>query len=292
MFEALINRMLAYNYKNHVGLVTFSSEPQVAMPITHVLENFRRATNELSNRGDTALWDALALAGDQIEQYALKYPDAKKRIIVISDGMDTKSTANTNHGTTTALFRKGISVDSICLGDGQNADLRTLSYLLGSYKFRPSTLANAMAICEMEPILSLTQRLPIAFPLPNRAYSGFFNAQFNLARSRSVSTKVTDDCVPPFKRHPRLDDDFVQLTALAAQRKDDSLGGNIPSGSTGPRLRVLRLMNEMKTIAARVNPKYDVYVKTADISFWKVVIEGPDDSPYSDGTFLMYLHAG
>lgn len=98
--------------------------------------------------------------------------------------------------------------------------------------------------------------------------------------------------MPPFKRHPRLDDDFVQLTALAAQRKDDSLGGNIPSGSTGPRLWVLRLMNEMKTIAARVNPKYDVYVKTADISFWKVVIEGPDDSPYSDGSFLMYLHVG
>jgi Mg-chelatase subunit ChlD len=37
------------------------------------------------------LWDALALANDQLSEYAEKFPNAKKRIICISDGKDTKS---------------------------------------------------------------------------------------------------------------------------------------------------------------------------------------------------------
>lgn len=296
MFEALINRMLAYNYKNHVGLVKFSSQSQVVMPISHVLENFRRATNELKGGGDTALWDALALAGDQIQQYASRFPEAKKRIVVISDGMDTSSTTNTSHSITSDLFRKGISVDSVSLGAEVNMDLRTLSYLLGSYRFHPTSLTNALAMCEMEPFLSLSQRPPIAYPLENVAYldTNHFNIRFRSSRRQATATLVTGDTVPPIKEHPNMGDDFVQLTALVSGRNVIGPGVTAPAsnGSGRSRLRVPRLMNEIKTIAARGrHAKYDIYISTADVSFWKIVVEGPDDSPYSEGVFLLYLHA-
>ena len=45
----------------------------------------------MRSEGDTALWDALALANDQLSDYARQFPNAKKRIICISDGEDTKS---------------------------------------------------------------------------------------------------------------------------------------------------------------------------------------------------------
>lgn len=294
MFEALINRMLAYNYKNHVGLVKFSSHAQVAMPISHVLENFRRATNRLYGDGDTALWDALALAGDQIEQYASRFPGAKKRVVVISDGRDTKSSTNTSRSIASNLLRKGISVDSVSIGDEDNTDLRTLSYLLGSYRFHPTSLANALAICEMEPFLSLSQRPPITYPLQNLAYSPHFEAHFYASRRHATATLVTDDRVPPIREHPNMQDDFVQLTALAS---NGNIAGNSVTASTfnsmgRSRLRVPRLMNEIRTIAARrSHTKYDIYVSTADLSFWKIVLEGPDGSPYSNGVFLLYLHA-
>lgn len=294
MFEALINRMLAYNYKNHVGLVKFSSHAQVVMPISHVLENFRRATNELKGGGDTALWDALALAGDQIEQYAFRFPNAKKRIVVISDGRDTKSITNTSHAITSNLLQKGISVDSVSLGDEDNTDLRTLSYMLGSYRFHPTSLTNALAICEMEPFLSLSQRPPIIFPRHNLAYSPHFETQFHMSKLSATATLVTGDTVPPIREHPNMEDDFVQLTALASRGNVTGTGANVPAGSsTGrSRLRVPRLMNEIRTVAARgVHAKYDIYISTADVSFWKIVVEGPDDSPYSDRAFLLYLHA-
>lgn len=294
MFEALINRMLAYNYKNHVGLVKFSSHAQVVMPISHVLENFRRATNELKAGGDTALWDSLALAGDLIEQYASQFPNAKKRIVVISDGRDTNSTTNTSHSITSNLLRKEISVDSVSLGDENNTDLRTLSYLLGSYRFHPTSLTNALAICEMEPFLSLSQRPPIVFPRHNLAYSPHFETEFHMSKPSATATLVTGDTVPPIRDHPNMEDEFVQLSALASRGNVTATGADAPAGnSTGrSRLRVPRLMNEIRTVAARgVHVKYDIYVSTADVSFWKIVVEGPDDSPYSDGAFLLYLHA-
>ena len=65
--------MLAYNYRTHVGLITFATTPKVAMGISHVLENFRRTTGDMDAEGDTALWEALALANDQLVEYGKKY---------------------------------------------------------------------------------------------------------------------------------------------------------------------------------------------------------------------------
>lgn len=54
----------------------------------------------------------------------------------------------------------------------------------------------------------------------------------------------------------------------------------------------MRLMNEIKAIVADESErKYDVYVSERDFSFWKIVMEGPDGSPYSAGTFVLYLSA-
>lgn len=294
MFEALINRMLAYNYKNHVGLVAFSSHAQVVMPISHVLENFRCATNELKGGGYTALWDALALAGDQIEQYASRFPGAKKRVVVISDGMDTRSTTNTGYSIASKFLRKGISVDSVSLGDEDNIDLRTLSYLLGSYCFHPTSLTNALAVCEMEPFLTLSQRPPITLPLQNLTHSLHVHTQFYNSRRHATATLITDDTVPPIREHPNMRDDFKEVTALASNGDVTGAAVTATTGNATGRstLRVPRLMKEIQKIIARgSHAKYDIYISTADVSFWKVVVEGPDGSPYSDGAFLLYLHA-
>ncbi|KAI1083612.1 hypothetical protein F5B20DRAFT_577291 [Whalleya microplaca] len=288
MFEALINRMLAYNYKTHVGLVSFSSQSQVAMPISHVLENFRRATVDMGANGDTALWDALALASDQVEEYAANYPGVKKRIICISDGKDTHSKVNTSHSVCWSLLHTNTIVDSVCLGVEDNQDLRTLSYLLGSYRFHPQSLVNAMAICEMEPFLSLTERPAIELPesIPKHALK--FRGSFIQARARASATVVSDDVFPPRREHPNLHDNFFQLTAAIAQRHNNRKR----LSSVRTNLRTSRLMREMQAVVVYgTHPVYDIYVSESDISFWKIVMEGPEGSPYSEGTFLFYLHA-
>lgn len=93
--------------------------------------------------------------------------------------------------------------------------------------------------------------------------------------------------MPPRKEHPNLHDEFVQLAAMASRPRTANTIGNSRSN-----LRTSRLLNEMRAIVATGDhPKYDVYVSESDMSFWKVVMDGPEDSPYSEGTFLLYLAA-
>ena len=94
--------------------------------------------------GDTALWDALALAEDQLIEYGKKYPDAQKRIICISDGADTKSTANSSSEVCWRLRHAGIAVDSVSLGDEDNVELLTIPSFLGCYRFHPTSVSHPL----------------------------------------------------------------------------------------------------------------------------------------------------
>jgi Mg-chelatase subunit ChlD len=64
---------------------------KLSQPLTHAMENFRHSVNKMEAEGDTALWDALSLANDQLSEYSKKFPEAKRRIICLSDGADNKS---------------------------------------------------------------------------------------------------------------------------------------------------------------------------------------------------------
>lgn len=173
-------------------------------------------------------------------------------------------------------------------GSENNVDLRTVSYLLGCYRFHPTSLVNALSITEMEPFLSLTERPTITPPTGTPKQRLQFMSHFWTARHRASSTLVDEDNVPPRKEHPNLRDEFVQLTVVTARPASATASGN----TTRSNLRISRLMNEMRLIAAGgAHPKYDVYVSETDMSFWKIVMEGPEESPYSEGTFLLYLHA-
>ncbi|KAF1355472.1 hypothetical protein BDV97DRAFT_395832 [Delphinella strobiligena] len=282
MFEALMNRILAYNFSTHIGLVRVGSQVEVSQDLTHIIENFRRSVESMKAGGNTALWDALRLAEEQISQYAQKYPHALKRIICISDGDDTNS-GQSPHSVYWSLRQSNVVVDSIILGDDENTDLKAISYLLGSYCFRPTDMSTALAICELEPMLSQTARPPV------RSISTFgpqnnVAANFKAARSKAPFTMVTRDIYPARKEHPRLEDSCIQLADTVRR---NASGG--PSLFARANLRSARLLSEMRSISVNCNPRYDCYVSETDISFWKIVLEGPPDTSYAGGIFLLYL---
>nr|OQO26960.1 hypothetical protein B0A51_05959 [Rachicladosporium sp. CCFEE 5018] len=286
MFEALINRILGFRFKTHLGLVTISTKATLQTPISHVVENFRRATSTMSANGDTALWDALALARDQLSQYALQHTQAKKRIIVISDGYDTKSVKNTGHDVAFECKANDIAVDTVILGDTDNKELAALSGILGGYSFKPTSLINALAMCEMEPFLSITERPTIVLSanLSRERYA--FGSQFRRRMWNTTYTEVSDTRFPERKAHPNVNDSFIPLSAAT------QLPGRPAAGAAGARsnMRINRLLNEMRQLVSNgSSTTYDVYVSESDISFWKVVMSGPDDTPYAGGNFLLYV---
>ncbi|KAK3369955.1 ubiquitin-conjugating enzyme/RWD-like protein [Podospora didyma] len=237
MFDSFVNRLLAYNYSTHIGLITFSTKARTAQPLTHVIENFRSTV-------------------------------------------------------------QNIMVDSFCLGGTDNLDLRTLSAITNGFKFHPASLNQAFAICEMEPVLSLLER-DVAVIKTSRSRRGGnstsrisgVDAPFYMAQSHATPEVVTRDEFPKRKQHPLVESSFVELKAVSRQdlTRNRADGNTLTSASV---LCTYRIMNEMQQIVANPHPHIDVYVSEAEMSFWKVVIQGPPDSVYESGTFVVYLDMG
>lgn len=236
--------------------------------------------------GDTALWDAIALADDQLSQYGQSYPDARKRIICLSDGADTKST-KCSHEVSLGTVQRKVVVDSFCLGY-EDQELRTISHVSGGYKFCPKTLEQAMAICEMEPVLSQLERPPI-----RRKPLSPFNPRrsFEKATPNATPEIVTQDVYPARKEHENLKDSFVRVSTLAQSSRQSAMVPNTTYGA--PRTsntRPARLLSELKNVTANPHPYYEVFVSERNMGFWKVLMQGPPESDYAEGVFLLYLH--
>ncbi|KAL2421897.1 hypothetical protein ABEF95_001684 [Exophiala dermatitidis] len=227
VFGALINRLIAYTFPTQVGLVTFGTKAKMSQKLTDVVENFRRAVEKMEGRGKTALWDALALASDHMEEVAQQYPDAAKRIICLSDGEDTGSK-------------------------------------LTHSAFSPKTIEEAAALCKLEPVLFIHERPPINQP----------SDHYSSAEHVAQPGHVTNDDYPARKTHPNVNDSFVHITQ--SQRT----------------VRTRRLLQEIQDIASHPHPSYDIYVSESNMAFWKIVLEGPDESSYEGGTFVFYLDMG
>lgn len=283
MFEAYVNRILAYNFQTHIGLVTVRSKASLTQAITHSIENFRHQLNNITAEGDTACWDAIALARDQLLAYKDKYSKAKLRILCLSDGEDNKSKLKA-HEVSMQLMKDHIVLDSFCLGDEENMDLKTLAFLTGGYKFQPSTLEQAMAICELEPVLSQLERPDVVLPPQAKRYLSVPASRFQRAKNKFAMDVVSRDVFPKRKEHPGLSESFVELGAFA--RKFNL------ANRTDNNLRQTRILSELRNSGAKPHPHYDIYVRESDFSLWKIVMQGPPDSSYATGTFMLYLDMG
>lgn len=285
LFETFINRTLAYNLASHIGLIRFSNTATVAQDVTHAIENFRSSVRQMQAGGDTSIWDALALANDRLSVYAQKYPEARKRIVCLSDGEDTSS-KSWSWEVCNNLVRNGVVVDSFCIGEEDNLDLQTVSYLTGGYKFVPTTLNQASAICEMEPVLTQLDRPPGTAVMRGRPVTW---ESFLAASNDAAGDIVTQDVYPHRKQHPNLEDSFVSVSDVNRMSRQNQAAME-PGQRSNANVRPTRLLAELRNVSADTHPYYEVFVSESDIGFWKILMHGPPDSPYSTGCFMLYLH--
>ena len=292
IFDNLVNRTLAYDLDTHIGLVTFSTTPKLSQNITHVLEDFRASSSNMQSAGDTAVWDALALASHHLSEYAQRFPNALKRIVCLSDGLDTSSCKQV-HDVCQELMNNNIVVDSFCIGDEDNVALRTLSWLTGGYKFIPESLDAAMAISELEPVLNQNDR---ASRSPRFLGRPLTKLSFAQASANAKADVVNRDICPQRKQHPNLQDSFIAVSEMSRGNMPATTAaisaGPVESGSNsaGTDRPARRLLAEIQSISANPHPHYEVFVSETNIGFWKIVMQGPPGSSYEGGVFLLYLH--
>ena len=77
----------------------------------------------------TNLWEALDEASEELSTYSKKYPNAKKSILVLSDGEDTSGRAGGSFPTSWRLQTANVIVDTFFIGrDLSCNELKAISH--------------------------------------------------------------------------------------------------------------------------------------------------------------------
>jgi len=102
------------------------------------------------------------LARRQLATFAAAHPGCQQRILVLSDGADTKS-AEQPWAVARACQASGVVVDAVSIGDAPADDdpFKGLVAATGGLAFRPTSLHDAPRLCELETVQALAARPPV-----------------------------------------------------------------------------------------------------------------------------------
>ena len=142
-----------------------------------------------------------------------------------------------------------------------------------------------MALCEMEPFLSVTERPEIKLPEASSRHPYDQQLRFRWAFDEAKPDVINRNVIPERKAHPNLKDAVVELTRLAL-----ASSSRTPKEMSSSSTRISRIHSEVRSFVKGCHPYYDFYVSECNMRFWKVVMQGPPDGAYEAGAFLLYLH--
>lgn len=225
-----------------------------------------------------------------------QHPKTKCRIILLTDGEDNKSTMQPGVVSST-LFANNIVLDAVVIGSTQTSDLFKMAKNTGGYAFAPRTQQSLFQIFLLETVVDIRTRPNITkVPVPN--WAAFQPKPADMANPYDF---------PPCRPHPNVDDYFIALAdaeRFMNRMSRRSAPSTVSTRSTSTRLSAAStvtagagglsriLLSEIKAMIDNPHDYIDIYVSQSNMGFWKVVMQGPPDSPYANGTFLLYIEMG
>jgi ubiquitin-protein ligase len=254
LFDAFINRSIAYSFNTSIGLMSFSDENKLECSMTPFYESFRDKMEELSEKGGTSLYKSLKDAATNLVTWKKgdleKRGGAKLRVVCLSDGKNTDSQSKTE--VERIFLGNDVILDCIVIGKDFDSFLGTLSKKTGGYVFNPSTIRYSLAIMELETMISSKNR------------------EKCITRTGIIDEKS----LPPIKKPIQLQEKRSLEIAQAVLSLDDTN-------------KIIK--RQLTEILKNPHPDIDVYINDSDFYFWKIILKGPESTPYKDGTWLLYV---
>lgn len=300
VFANAATRIAAHKLQTLVGLITFSSKSNihVRQNITDNLEHFEKKLDGLGYNGMTALWDALRKAKDLLAMLQAGQRDLKCRIVLLTDGEDNDS-SSTPAEVCSELYFNDIVLDAIVIGTSTTADLFRMAKHTGGYAFNPKTRNLLYQIPMLETFVDIRTR-PDIVKIPIGIFSD---------STPKVPDMQTAYDLPPCRQHPNQNDDFIALRdtdRYLSKCRNSATDGPVSAGclakimswaGAGPSPAKTSglgqaIRGEVKAMIKNEHDFMDAYVSESNMAFWKVVMQGPPDTPYADGTFLLYVELG
>ncbi|XP_034411784.1 uncharacterized protein LOC117746629 [Cyclopterus lumpus] len=274
LFDNFATRTMAYDFYHVIGLVTFGSLVKLLYKFTENLETFKEHVRSIEAAGCTLLYDALRRAALELEKLQTRFPDCRLRIICLTDGNDSGSSIEPE-AVTVRLLKSNITVDSILLGTVENHMLHGISNATGGCCFKPQTTKEGLKLFEIETVLSLAQR-KLKDPLDPSSINPS-------TLSRFFETHGYDEC--PETSLPSQINGKVTATASALKKK-------IRESRRWHEEKDKRVLEELKSLHCNPHPFFRVFPTESDFKFWRVLMQGPPDTPYRKGVFELYCQFG
>ncbi|XP_023142303.2 uncharacterized protein LOC111579297 isoform X2 [Amphiprion ocellaris] len=275
LFDNFATRSMAYDFHHVIGLVKFDSMVKTLHTFTENLENFKVHIRNLEASGCTLLYDALRRGVSELEKVKTRFPDCRLRIICLTDGNDSGSSIEPA-AVTGKLLKSDIIVDSILLGKVENNMLHGISNATGGCCFKPQTTKDGVKLFEIETVLSLEQRKPKNKLDPSSISESTLTGMF--------ATHGYDEY--PETSLPSQINSKVTMTESALKKKiRESKGGSFMEKDK-------RILEELKSLHCDPHPFCRVFPAESDFTFWKILMQGPPDTPYERGVFELYCQFG
>ncbi|KAM8839031.1 uncharacterized protein ACB058_015597 isoform 1-T1 [Synchiropus picturatus] len=268
LFDNFASRSMAYDFKHLIGLVKFNTEVKVIHTFTETLEKFKEYIRTIEASGNTHLYDALLMGLAELLKVEARFPECRLRILCLTDGNDVGSVSKPED-VASRLVTSGIIVDSVLLGDVHNTMLHGISNATGGCCFKPGTSQEGLKLFEVETVLSLELR---------KLKPKLDSASITQAKLLGMFPALGYDKVPEVSLPGELKSK-VTLTQTALMKKVFMEKNK-------------RIREELKNLHCQPHPFFRVFPSESDLTFWKILMQGPPDTPYEQGVFELYCQFG
>ncbi|XP_042356148.1 uncharacterized protein LOC121953239 [Plectropomus leopardus] len=272
LFDNFATRTMSYDFHHVIGLVKFSSTVKTVHTFTETLEKFKEHVHTLKAKGRTLLYDALQHGVLEFEKVK-KFPDCKLRILCLTDGNDVGS-KNSPEVVAANLVKSNIIVDSVLLGKVENNILRGISYATGGCCFKPETSKAGLKLFEIETVLSLEMRKP-----KKKA-----NAT-SITKASLTATSAGYDESPELLLPGQMNSKVAVTESVLKKKIRDAKVGQLMEKDK-------RILEELRSLHCDPHPYCGIFPSESDFTFWKILMEGPPDTPYEKGTFELFCQFG
>ncbi|XP_035525876.1 uncharacterized protein LOC118334163 [Morone saxatilis] len=275
LFDNFATRSMAYDFHHVIGLVKFDSMVKTLHTFTENLEKFKEHIRNLEASGCTLLYDALRRGASELGKVKARFPDCRLRIMCLTDGNDSGSSIEPVP-VTARLLKSDIIVDSILLGKVENNMLHGISNATGGCCFKPQTTKEGLRLFEIETVLSLEQRTLKEKLDPSSISEDILSSIF-----ASQGYDEYPETSLPSQIHNK-----VTVTERTLKKKISELkkGWFLEKDK--------RILEELRSLHCDPHPFFRVFPSDSDFTFWKILMEGPPDTPYEKGVFELYCQFG
>ncbi|XP_040038711.2 uncharacterized protein LOC120822836 [Gasterosteus aculeatus] len=273
LFDNFATRTMAYDFHHVIALVEFNTELKTHA-FTETLEKFKQHVRTIRAGGQTKLYDALHRGMHELENVK-KFPHCRLRILCLTDGNDVGS-LNKPEDVAANLIKANIIVDSILLGKVENNILCGISHATGGCCFKPETSKDGLKLFEIETVLSLEMRKPKTKAQPSSITLSFIKA---------IAALHGYDGFPGAVLPSQMSGKVTETDSALKNKIRDARVSQLMEKDR-------RIVAELRSLHCDPHPYFSIFPSESDFTFWKILMEGPPDTPYEKGTFELFCQFG